>query len=209
MSNCVSRLSALGAALLAAGAAYAGPTSLFTMPIADCLKQFEGFAYAGLQGTERNVSKGYSYYNAVTIGLGHNVEVGYDSDFMGSISGNVKYQLFENSKGAVSVGVSNWRGDAVDPYVVGRLDEKGYRLHAGLWRTMGTGRLMVGADFPVVPSVSGAVEYLSGPGGQAWGSLYYEIPKVPGLSLGLALGIPTIHAEGLMHSALLYYTFKI
>lgn len=213
MPNRVSRLSALGVVLFAATAAHAGPTSLFLMPIADCLKKLEGFAYSGLSGTERNVSKAYSYYNAMTIGVGHNVEVGYDSDYMGHISGNVKYQLFENPKGAkgtaLSVGVMNWRGDAVDPYVVGRFDGKGYRLHAGYWRTMGTDRLMIGSDFPVMPSLSGAVEFLSGPGSQAWGSLYYAIPKLPGLTLGVAVGVPSIHEQGLMHSVLLNYAFKL
>ena len=209
MLKCLSRLSALGAALLTAGVAHAGPTSLYLMPIADCLKQFEGFAYTGLQGVEHNVSKSYSYYNAVTIGLGHHVEVGYDSDYMGHISGNVKVQLLENAKGALSAGVSNWYGDSVDPYVVGRLDGKGYRLHAGFWRTMGTGRFMAGADFPIMRDLTGAAEFLSGPSSQSWGSIYYAVPKVPGLSLGLALGVPSNHREGLMHSALLFYSFKL
>ena len=207
------RVSALVACLSIAGVAQAGPTSLFIMPIADCLKKLEGFAYAGLGGTEHNVSKAEYYYNAATIGLGHNVEVGYDSDFMGHISGNVKYQLFEGPKfapgTALSVGVSNWRGDAVDPYVVGRYDGKGYRLHAGYWRTLGTNRLMLGSDFPVAPSFTGSVEFLSGPHSQSWAMLNYQIPFVPGLLLGLAVGVPSDHRDGLQHSALLYYSFKI
>ncbi|RYG25788.1 hypothetical protein EON82_05815 [bacterium] len=206
-------MSALAASLLIAGAAQASPTSLFLMPIADCLKKLEGFTYIGLGGTERNVSKAYYYYQAVTVGLGHNLEVGYDSDLMGTLSGNVKYQLFENPKFApnmaLSVGVSNWRGDAVDPYLVGRYDGKGYRLHAGYWRTMGTDRLMLGTDFPVAPGFSGSVEFLSGPNSQSWASLYYEVPFVPGLLAGIAVGVPSDHRDGLQHSALLYYSFKL
>ncbi len=203
------RLSALAGSLLLAATAHTTPTGLFMIPIADILKHREAFTYAGLLGYERNVYKGYDYFNAVTVGLYDRVEVGYDSDFRGTISGNVKLQLVENKTGAVSVGVVNWIGNAVDPYVVGRLDGKGYRLHGGLWRTGGTGRLMLGADFPVAEGLTGSVEFLSGPGSQTWASLFYSIPSIPGLGVMVAGGVSSDRSAGIQHSALLYYSFKI
>lgn len=199
----------MGASILVAGAAQASPTSLFLMPIADILKHREAFVYVGLVGYERNVWKGHDYYNAATVGLFDRVEVGYDNDFMGVTSGNVKLQLLEQSNYALSVGVMNWRGDKADPYVVGRLDGKGYRLHGGVWRTEGTERVMLGADFPVLTGLSGSVEFLSGPGSQGWASLFYQIPGVPGLGVMGAVGASSVRAVGTMHSVLLYYGFKI
>lgn len=209
MPNRAFRLSALAGSLFLACASQATPTGLFLMPIADILKHREAFAFAGLLGYERNVSKGHDYFNAATVGLYNKVEVGYDSDFMGSISGNVKLQLFEGKGTALSVGVVNWRGDAVDPYIVGRYDGKGYRLHGGVWRTGGTGRLMLGTDFPVAEGLTGSLEFLSGPGSQGWAGLFYAIPGIPGLGVQVAAGISSDHSAGIQHSALLFYSFKL
>jgi hypothetical protein len=194
-------------------AAHASPTGLFLMPIADILKHREGFAFAGLQGTEQNVSKGYSYFNAVTVGLFNHAEVGYDNDFLGHTTYNVKLQVFDNLKQlpgtALSVGVVNCTGSYREPYVVARHDFKDFRLHAGYWNTQGCGRMVVGADFSAFKKCTGAIEFMSGPSSITWGSLFIPIDAIPGLGIDLAVGFPSDRHEGIQHSALLYYSFKL
>ena len=201
------------AGLAAASFAGASPTGLYLMPIADILKHMEGFAFAGLQGTEHNISRGYSYFNAVTIGAFNHAEVGYDNDFLGHTTYNAKLQLFESPKQlpgtALSVGITNCTNSHREPYIVGRHDFNGFRLHAGYWNTMGCGRFMVGSDFSVFKTCTGSLEFLSGPGSQGWASLFVPINQVPGLGLFVSLGVPSDHHQGLQHAALLYYSFKL
>lgn len=204
----------VGVAIFGSSAALvnASGTSLYLMPIADILGHREGFAYFGFSGNERNVDKGVYWFHAATVGLFDRIEVGYDNDFLGSTTYNVKLQIFDSPRGlpgtALSVGVANANGGYREPYVVGRYDFKGFRLHSGYWNTMGCGRLMVGTDFPVAKG-TGALEYLSGPHGQTWASLYYPIDPIPGLGIVVAVGFPADRADGIQHSALLYYTFKL
>lgn len=199
--------------LATAACVNATPTGLFLMPIADILKHREGFAFAGLSGSERNISKGYTYYNAATLGLFNHAEIGYDNDFLGHTTYNIKVQLFDSPKhfegNALSVGVVNCTGAFREPYIVGRHDFKDFRLHAGYWNTMGCGRLMMGADFKVLKSGTGSLEFLSGPSGQAWASVYMPIDALPGLGFLVAVGYSADKTVGIQHSALLMYNFKV
>jgi len=179
------------------------------MPIADILKHREVGVTVGSIGYEQNVSKGYDHYNSVTVGLFDKIEAGYDNDFRHTTSGNVKLQLHEGKGTALSVGVQNWSGGYSEPYLVGRIDAKGYRLHGGVIRTGGVVRLMAGTDFPVGRDFTGSVEFLSGPGSQGWASLYYAVPQVPGLGVQVAVGASSDRAAGVQHSGLLYYQFKV
>jgi hypothetical protein len=196
-----------------AACAQATPTGLFWMPIADILKHREAFAFAGLMGTERNVSKGYSYFNAATVGVLNRAEIGYDNDFLGNTTYNIKVQLFDSPKKlegtALSVGIVNCTGAYREPYVVGRHDFKDFRLHAGYWNTMGCGRFMVGADCKVFGTGTGSLEFLSGPGSTTWGSIYMPIAAVPGLGILGAVGYSSDRSQGIQHSALLMYSFKL
>jgi hypothetical protein len=196
-----------------AACANATPTGLFLMPIADILKHREGFAFAGLLGTERNVSKGYSYFNAATVGILDRAEIGYDNDFLGNTTYNIKVQLFDSPKqlpgSGLSVGLVNCNGSYREPYIVGKYEFKDFRLHAGYWNTMGCGRMMVGVDFPVFGEGSVSLEFLSGPGSVSWGSIYMPINALPGLGAVLAVGVPSNRSEGIQHSALLMYSFKL
>lgn len=197
---------------LASKVATAGPTGLALIPIADIVKHREGFAYVGLQGTERNISKGYSFFNSATVGLFDRVEIGYDNDFLGGYTYNVKLQIFESPKqlpgASLSVGVMNANGGYREPYVVGRYDMKGYRLHGGYWNTMGAGRGFFGADFPVFAG-TGSVEFISGDGSQTWASLYWPIDAVPGLGIFASVGFPSRKSDGIQHMALLLYSFRL
>lgn len=183
------------------------------MPIADILKHREAFAFAGLSGTERNVSKGYSYFNAATVGLFDRAEIGFDNDFLGNTTYNIKVQLFDSlpklEGTSLSVGLVNCTGAYREPYVVARRDFKDFRLHAGYWNTMGCGRMMIGADFSVFGNGTGTIEFLSGPSSITWGSLYVPIDAIPGLGVVLGVGVPSNRSEGIQHSALLFYSFKV
>lgn len=205
------RYLALAGSLLAAAAH--GQTGLVVMPIADTLKHREATFGIAISGTERNVSKRHDYENSLTVGLFDRLEVGYAQDFMDSFKANVKLRLFEDSERlpntALSVGVSNWEGGSADPYVVGRYDGRGYRLHGGYWHTMDADRAMLGTDFPVGASLTGSLEFLSGRGGATWASLTYAFAIAPGLELGLAFGLPTVRSEGLQHVMTLDYFLKI
>lgn len=197
----------------AAGVANAGPTGLWLMPIADILAHREAFAYVGFGGTERNVSKGYYYYNAATVGVFDRAEIGYDNDFLGNTTYNIKVQLFDSPARlegtALSVGLMNCNGGYREPYIVGRHDFKDFRLHAGYWNTAGCGRMVVGADFPLFGNGTGTLEFMSGPSSITWGSVFVPVDSIlPGLGLVFAVGMPSNHAEGLQHSAMAYYSFK-
>lgn len=203
----------IGACLAATAFASAGPTGLWVMPIADILGHREGFAQLGFGGTEQNVSKGFYYYNGVEVGVLDRVEIGYDNDFLGYTSYNIKVQLFDSPRGlegtALSVGVMNCCGGYREPFVVGRHDFKDFRLHAGYWNTMGCGRMVIGADFPVFGNGSASIEYMSGPSNATWGSLYEPADFIlPGLGFVVAFGVPSNRSEGLQYSAMAMYTFK-
>lgn len=198
------------AACGAAVAANATGTGLYLMPIADILAHREAFAFVGLQGNERNIDRSYAKFNALTVGLFDRIEVGVDNDFLGTTIFNAKLQLWDSPKQmpgtALSVGFANCNGRRSDPFIVGRVDMKGYRLHAGLWRT-DTIRAMFGTDFDAFGG-TGSIEFLSGPGSQTWLGYYFDIKQVEGLGIMLSVGIPSDHSVGVQHAAVLNYAFK-
>ena len=188
-------------------------TGLVVMPIADVLRHREAAFELELTGNERNVSKGYEYANSLTMGLFDRLEIGYESDFLGSVTANVKLLLFEDPHSlphfALSVGANNWRGKDVDPYAVARFDGAGYRLHAGCWRTMGSARAMFGIDVPAGVGLTASLECLCGRGGASWAGLAYTPSFAPGFEAQIAVGIPFNHSQGLEHSFTLAYIFKL
>jgi hypothetical protein len=191
--------------------ASAGPTALAMMPIADILKHRETQLELGAFASD--VDRRYSFYQAGTVGLFDRIELGYDIDFLGDTRFHVKLQLFETPPdtpgSAVSVGVMGVRGRESEPYAVGRYDLSNFRLHAGVWRTMGATRLAVGADFEVFGEGVASLEFLSGPSSQTWASLYYPIQQVPGLGAFVAVGFSSDRSEGTMHLATLIYNFRL
>lgn len=199
--------------LATVGMAQAGPTGLWMMPIADILAHREAFAYVGLGGTERNVSKGYYYFNAATVGIFDRAEIGYDNDFLGNTTYNIKVQLFDSPRGlegtALSAGLINCTGAYREPYVVGRKDFKDFRLHAGYWNTQGCGRFVAGVDFALLKDWSASVEFMSGPSSITWGQVFIPLDSMlPGFGVSLAVGVPSARSEGIQHSALAMYSFK-
>jgi hypothetical protein len=201
---------AVGTALLS-GSVFASGTGLFLIPIADVLGHREGFAYVGTYGYERGIDPRYYNYNAITVGLFDRVELGFDNDFEGYTTYNVKVQLLDGNSGdpnlRVSTGLANINGKYSDPYAVATYDLPGFRLHGGLWRIDGVNQGFIGTDFPI-GNLSGSLEYLGGPDGQTWASVFVPIDQVPGLGLNLSVGFPNRKADGVQHSALLFYGFK-
>jgi hypothetical protein len=203
----------IGLAAVIAPSIASAQSGLVVMPIADVLRHREAAFELELTGNERNVSKGYEYANSLTMGLFDRMEVGYESDFLGAITANVKLLLFEDPHAlphcALSVGADNWRGKDVDPYAVARYDGRGYRLHGGLWRTMGSARAMLGLDCPAAIGLTASVECLCGRHGEAWTGLAYAPAFAPGFEAEIAVGIPFDHRQGVKHSLTLSYFFKL
>jgi len=203
------RLACLALPLLLAGAAKA-QTGLANMPIADILKHRECLFESSVAGAEH--ARQYGYCSSLSMGLFDRIEFGGEANYMGTYLGKAKLQLFENKNSAFSVGFKGLRGKEVDPYVVGRLDGKGYRLHGGLWRTGGCVRPMVGLDYSVAPGWVGSTEYLGGPEGQSWTSFSYSPSALPGFCVTFAAGLghgPLGRSVGIMNFVNLAYGFKI
>lgn len=197
---------------LAASVVSAAPSGLTLIPIADILKHREAELEFALSGIEHNVSKGYTFSQSGTVGLFDRFEAGYESDFLGHITYDVKLQIFESPPrlpgSALSVGIMNCLGGHREPYVVGRYDLKGFRLHGGYWNTQGEGRAFLGTDFPLFEGGSGSLETLLGHHGSAWASLNWDLKWFPGVAVSFAVGVPAEHADGIQHTMEVSYGFR-
>ncbi len=201
----------LGSVLISA-CAHAGPTALFLIPISDVLKHREAFVYLGTQGNERNVDKKYYHYFAATVGVFDWLELGVDDDLEGLTTYNFKVNLFQRPKQApklgLSVGATGMKDRDWDPYAVASYDLKNGRLHGGVWSIGGVNRGFAGVDFPVGNSTA-TIEYIGGPGATTWASLFVPVAKVEGLGVLVAVGFPSKRSDGIQHSALIYYAFRL
>lgn len=198
---------------LAFGAAsIASPSGLTLIPIADILKHLEANVVFGATGTERNVDKGYSYSLSGAVGLYDRIEIGVGTDLMGQTAADLELQLFESPPQApgcaLSVGLKGCRGGYREPFVAGRYDLKGLRLHGGYWNTCGEGRGFLATDFPIPGGGTGSVETLFGRHGITWASVSYPINQAPGLSILIGAGLPADRADGIQHTVVLTYGFK-
>jgi hypothetical protein len=193
--------------LLLPGAAMAGPTGLTIIPIADVLGHREFLFSMGSTGTDFDVTQRRSDSHSLEFGLGDRLELGYDNDFLGSTVFNAKLQVIQGKGRAVSVGAMNWNSGSMTPFVDGRLDGKGYRLHAG-WMKDSKKHLIGGIDFPVF-AATGDLEYISGPKGAVWAGLSIPFAALKGLTVGLGAGVSVNGKSQLMHSVSVGYGFKL
>lgn len=186
-------------------------TTLINIPIADILGHREVAISYGLTGNERSVDPRYSHYGSLNVGLYDKAEVAVGTDFAGTTTVHAKLLLYESEgprKLAVSAGVMNFEGRGhADAFLVGRLDLNGCRLHAGYLHN-DTDRVILGADFPLATDWSGLVEYTSGPHGYAWAGINAPIPGVNGLSLMVAVGMPSVRGDGIQHQVAVTYGFR-
>lgn len=193
-------------------AAMASASGLTLIPIADILKHLEAELAFGTTGNERNVDKSHAYSLTGAVGLYDRLEIGYENDLLGRSIYEVQLQLFESPPQmpccALSVGLKECRGGYREPYIVGRYDLKGLRLHGGYWNTAGEGRAFLGTDFPMPGGGTGSLEALFGHHGQAWASVNYPINQIPGLSILVGVGFPAVHPDGIQHTVELAYGFK-
>ena len=205
------RALAVAACSLIASAAFAGPTSLIAMPIADVLAHREfNFEIAG-SGNERNIDKAYHWGQAVTVGLYDVMEFGYDNDFLGNTTLNAKWQFYQSpgaGKFALAVGMQNigLLDEQPDKYVVGRYDMKACRVHAGCLYN-DRYRTMLGVDAPLPKGLTFAADYISGPGSYVWTQIAIPLP-IQGFQLGLSGGFPFEKANGIQHQISLSYDRK-
>jgi len=199
-------------ASLTAGA-WAGPTAVNWIPIADVIKHREVAISQYWYGTERHIDQRWYPGWSVQVGLGNRIEGGLDHDYLGNAVGNVKLSLLEGHpkvpNAALAVGVMNWSGKVVDPYVVGRFDLKGLRLHGGWVRTGGASRLMAGMDFPITGSITGMVDGYTGPGSLWWIGASGNIDAIPGLNVWAGAGIPGRRSDGTQFGVVIGYFFRL
>ncbi|MFN3685146.1 MAG: hypothetical protein ACK41F_14620 [Fimbriimonadaceae bacterium] len=193
------------AAAAVAESAWCCPTALNVMPIADVLRHREAMVYLWTQGNERSVDPVYHHGNSLQVGLWDRLEVGYDDDFEGTTTWNAKVLLGEGKDGAVSVGWTSIEGDRATPFVVGRLDLPGWRLHAG-WTRDGVSRAMIGLDAPL-GSWTLMAECIGGEGGATWIGACGEA-LAPGLTLTLSVGVPHARSDGIQHIVCLQYGLR-
>lgn len=116
-------------------AAWAGPTGLLIIPIADILGHGEAAYTYALSGNERNIDKGYVHGHGLQLGVADRIEFGFDNDFFGGTTYNAKMLLVDDKKDgryALSFGLLNMGDTKGDMYLVGRynLSER-CRLHCG------------------------------------------------------------------------------
>lgn len=165
-----------------------------------------------LQYSLNGSGKYYSHCAGVTVGLCDRIELGVDTDFLGTQTYNAKALLLDNPKWAkgvmASVGVCNAKGGYREPYVVASYEFNNGRVHGGYWRTSGTNTMMVGLDFWPANNVTGMIEHVSGPNGISWAGFYVDIPGLPGLSVGAAVGVPNRKSDGTQHFISVGYVFK-
>lgn len=185
----------------------ASETFLISMPIADILGHREVSAMVYAYGSERQISRGYTWGQGLELGLGDRIEFGYDNDFLGSTALNGKLQLASGETWAVSTGFNGVTpgGPATNHYLVGRVDLPDFRLHLGVLRN-DRHRLMVGIDGDLGGGWSYMADHVSGPGSYTW--LGVNAPLGP-LCLTIAGGIPGHRADGVQHMVSLTAYFKI
>jgi hypothetical protein len=183
-------------------------TTLINIPIADILGHREAALSYGLTGNERSVDARYSHYGSLTVGLFDKAEVAVGNDFNGTSTFHAKLSLYESKTFALSGGIMNFEGRGhADTFLVGRMDFSGWRLHAGYLKD-DADRLILGADIAIGKDLSGLLEYTSGPHGYTWAGLNAPVPGVNGLSLLVAVGMPSARADGIQHQVSLTYGFR-
>lgn len=187
-------------------------TAFAQIPTADILKHRESELTLGVSGTERNVDRGYSYSLSGAVGLFDRFELGFGNDFLGVTTFDVKFQLFESPPQVpgcgLAFGLSGCNGGYREPFITGRYDLKGFRLHAGYTNSDGEGRAFLGTDFPVLESGSGSISLISGSHPWAWLGLSWEFESLPGISASLTVGFPGVRSDGIQHSLEVSYGFR-
>lgn len=187
----------------------AGPTGLNVMPTADLLRHREFKIAYSVSGNERHIDRSIGHGAGISAGLFDRVEIGIDDDLVGERKGHVKLLLAENDFGAVATGFSSWRGDKVEPYVVGFAYAGPVRLHLGWWRTQKVDRGLIGIDGELRKGLSAMVEHIAGPNAMTWAGFTYEVPGVKKLALTVSVGFPSVKADGIQHSLGLEYGFRL
>ncbi len=187
--------------------AHAGISTSLSMPIADVLKHREAQVMYTAYGNERNVDKGYVHEFSFCAGLSDRFELAASSDGLGNGVWHAKALLFETKNAALSAGLQNINGAQSDPFVVARYDLPGLRLHGG-WTRDDASRALLGVDVPINDVFTSAVEHATGPNGYTWVGGFIAVPKVPGVSLTVGIGLPNTKADGVQHQLGVTYTVR-
>ncbi len=203
------RLGCITGGLLVATHAWAYPTVLHFMPIAQILKHREIYLAHNAAGTERQIDKRILHSNTGAIGLFDRIEIGWVNDYGHETTFDAKVQIFDGvSNFALSAGSMGWRGRDIDPYLVGRYDAGAYRLHAGWIRESNEHKLMLGLDADMPHGFTFLADFFSGSSSFTYLGFSYEVPAVEGLLLTVGFGIPARRSDGYQGYFNVGYGFK-
>lgn len=174
------------------------------MPTADVLSDRQVMLQLYSIGERFRLGASGTTFGSAEIGLFDRFELGFDSDFKGSTSYNIKFKAFELGRITIAGGILAWATGADSPYAVAKADLKQIRLHVGFLKDDAQ-RLMLGLDGDLPKGWSYMLDYASGPGGTVWGGLNYS--GLEGFTFYASLGY--CPGRPLQHSAGIYFYFKL
>lgn len=153
--------------LIGSPSAIATPTALNVIPTADVLNRGSGNLAVEFAGGP--TSSGYTFFNELQtqVGVGHNIEVGYDQALppSGFSFWNAKLRLCGETQRRPAVAVGLWSTTAGirEPlYLTAYKTDADARFHAGVIEDLGATRLMLGCDVWHYRALSFQADYISG-----------------------------------------------
>ncbi len=174
--------------LVLAATSFALPLININLPVADVLKPRNALLQYTIGGAGAVDETRWSHLLSATVGVYDRFEFGANNDTLGNGTVDLKYGLFEDKWGAVSVGFANASGKNIDPYVVARYDwSPELRFHGGVIRQANVATGYIGGDYNFGNGIIGQFEYTSRPDGASWVGATFATP-VDGLSVQLAYG---------------------
>ncbi len=178
--------------VLATAAAWGQVTSLVTVPVADTLG--EGELEIGYQadGVGLDPDRPYSHSATLVYGVTDRLEIGFDTDFLGTVRWAAKAQVWTaggDGDFALSLGALGVQGQQSTPFVVGRAGFGRARVHVG-WMREDISRGFFGFDAEALPGLTLAMDYTSGGSGAVSAGAFVAIPGVDGLTGSVGYSAP-------------------
>lgn len=165
------------------------PSGLNVIPTADVLDRGVVSLEMEAAGSGDPFGRGWDGFMLFQVGVGHGVEIGFDSTVRGGADNllNAKCCVLseEGWAPALAVGIQAVTGrDRPEPYVVATRSVGESRFHGGVIDLQGKARWMAGMDYRLAKAVTFQVDYVSGSGNQATVGLCVDLTE--GLSLTAA-----------------------
>ncbi len=195
--------------LVVNGLAFAWPTGLNQIPIAEVLGHRELYVFYGFSGTEPSISKENFHTTSIEVGIGDRIELGYDDDLRGFGEGNIKINLHSGKKCGLSAGLMGIGQGTAQKFVVGTYAVgESARVHGG-WLDDGTNRWMAGYDMAFGENGTLMIDTISGGDSYTYVGFNWVLPKLGGLDVTLSAGIPHERANGYAYNVYVGYGIRL